>query len=45
MRKKKVKLAIEPVGKKSLLTVLATLKPLNNNFPPTPDKPPKPVKF
>lgn len=43
MRKEGEKLIIEPVPQKSLLRVLATLKPLSEDFPPVSDSPPDPV--
>ncbi len=43
MRKEGDRLIIEPVAPKSLLGVLATLKPLEEEFPPVPDLPPTPV--
>jgi len=43
MRKEGDRLIIEPAPLKSLLTVLATLAPLHEDFPPIPDLPPEPV--
>jgi antitoxin VapB len=43
MRKEGDRLIIEPVGPKSLLTVLATLAPIDDEFPPISDAPPDPV--
>lgn len=43
MRKVGQRLIIEPARKKSLLAVLATLKPIDEEFPPIDDKPPEPV--
>jgi antitoxin VapB len=43
MRKEGDKLIIEPAPPKSLLAVLATLKPLDEDFPPVRDLPPNPV--
>jgi antitoxin VapB len=43
MRKEGERLIIEPAAKKSLLAVLATLEPLDEDFPPIPDYPPEPV--
>ena len=45
MRKEGVRLIIEPVEPKSLLAVLATLQPLDEEFPPIPELPVKPVEF
>lgn len=45
IRKEGRRLVIEPAPPKSLLTLLATLKPLNENFPPIPDLPADPVDF
>jgi len=44
MRKEGERLIIEPAPPKSLLAVLATLKPLRENFPSMPDTPPDPVE-
>jgi antitoxin VapB len=43
MRKEGDRLIIEPAPPKSLLAVLATLKPLDEDFPPIRDSPPDPV--
>ena len=43
MRKEGERLIIEPAPKKSLLALLATLKPLDEDFPEIPDPPPEPV--
>ena len=43
MRKEGDRLIIEPVPPKSLLAVLATLAPLQEDFPPIRDLPPDPV--
>jgi antitoxin VapB len=43
MRKEGERLIIEPAQKKSLLALLATLEPLDEEFPPIDDKPPEPV--
>jgi len=43
MRKEGDRLIIEPAPPKSLLAVLATLRPLNEDFPPVGDLPPDPV--
>jgi len=43
MRKEGNRLIIEPAPPKSLLAVLATLKPLGDDFPPISDIPPDPV--
>lgn len=43
MRKEGDRLIIEPAPPKSLLSVLATLKPLAEEFPPIPDLPPDAV--
>jgi antitoxin VapB len=40
MRKEGERLIIEPASPKSLLSVLATLKPLEEDFPPIRDLPP-----
>lgn len=42
MRKVGKKLIIEPAPRKSLLQVLKTLKPLEEDFPEIPDSPPEP---
>lgn len=43
MRKEGGRLIIEPAPPKSLLAVLATLRPLDEDFPPVRDLPPDPV--
>jgi len=43
MRKEGDRLIIEPAPPKSLLAVLATLTPLQEDFPPIRDLPPDPV--
>ena len=43
MRKEDGKLIIEPAPPKSLLAVLATLSPLDEEFPRIDDPPPEPV--
>jgi antitoxin VapB len=43
MRKVGRRLIIEPARKGSLLAVLATLEPIDEEFPPIDDKPPEPV--
>ena len=43
MRKDGNRLIIEPTPPKSLLAVLATLAPLDEDFPPIPDSPLEPV--
>jgi antitoxin VapB len=43
MRKEGTRLVIEPTPPKSLLAYLATLKPLDESFPPIEDLPPEPV--
>lgn len=43
MRKEGERLIIEPAPPKSLLAVLSTLKPLDEDFPPINDTPPTPV--
>jgi antitoxin VapB len=45
MRKEGERLVLEPAGPKSLLSVLATLKPLREDFPPIADLPAEPVDF
>jgi antitoxin VapB len=44
MRKEGERLIIEPAPPKSLLALLATLGPLEEDFPPIPDPVPDPVK-
>lgn len=43
MRKEGERLIIEPAAPKSLLAVLATLKPLDEELPAIADPPPEPV--
>ena len=43
MRKEGNRLILEPAPPKSLLAVLATLRPLEEDFPSIPDLPPDPV--
>ena len=43
MRKEGERLIIEPAPPRSLLALLATLKPLEEDFPPIPDRVPEPV--
>ena len=43
MRKEGERLIIEPAPTRSLLAVLSTLKPLNEDLPPIPDLHPDPV--
>ncbi len=43
MRKEGERLIIEPAPPRSLLALLATLKPLDEEFPPIPDHAPDPV--
>jgi antitoxin VapB len=45
MRKEGEKLIIEPAQPQSLLQLLATLKPLDDDFPPIGDAAPSPVKI
>jgi antitoxin VapB len=45
MRKEGEKLIIEPAPPQSLLQLLATLKPLDEDFPPIGDAAPTPVRF
>jgi antitoxin VapB len=45
MRKEGDRLVIEPVPTKSLLALLATLKPLPEDFPPIRDVPPDTVEL
>ena len=45
MRKEGAKLVIEPAPPKSLLALLATLSPLEDEFPPIPDPIPEPVEL
>ena len=43
MRKEGERLVIEPAAPQYLLAVLATLKPIDEDFPPFPDQAPEPV--
>jgi antitoxin VapB len=45
MRKEGDKIIIEPVPKKSLLELLDTLEPIEEEFPEIEDLPPEPVEF
>ena len=45
MRKDGERLIIEPAPPKSLLALLATLAPLDEDFPPIPDPHPGPVEL
>src|SRR5437867_13328038 len=45
MRKEGERLIIEPAPPKSLLALLATLEPLDEEFPPIPDPAPDPVEL
>jgi antitoxin VapB len=45
MRKEGDKLIIEPVRKQSLLELLDTLEPIEEEFPEIDDPPPEPVDF
>ena len=45
MRKEGMRLVIEPAPPRSLLGVLARLKPLKETFPDISDKPPKSIVF
>ena len=45
MRKEGERLIIEPVEPKSLLAVLATLQPLDEEFPPIPELPVEPLEL
>lgn len=45
MRKEGDRLILEPARPKSLLALLATLAPLDEEFPPIPDEPPRPVEI
>lgn len=45
MRKEGSRLVITPARPKSLLGVLARLKPIKDGFPPIADKPPRAVKL
>jgi antitoxin VapB len=43
IRKEGERLIIEPAPSKSLLALLATLDPIDEDFPPIDKKPPKPI--
>ena len=45
MRKEGDKIIIEPAPKKSLLELLDTLEPIEEEFPEIEDLPPEPVEF
>jgi antitoxin VapB len=45
LRKEGPRLVVEPVAGPSLLGVLATLKPLDEEFPPIPRPPAEPVEL
>lgn len=45
MRKEGKRLIIEPAPRKSLLAVLKTLKPSDEDFPAIDDSPPEPVEI
>ena len=45
IRKEGERLIIEPTPPKSLLALLATLAPIEEDFPPIPDSPPDPVEL
>ena len=45
MRKEGERLIIEPTPPKSLLALLTTLAPLDEEFPPVPDPHPEPVEL
>ena len=45
IRKDGSRLIIEPVAKGSLLALLATLQPIDEEFPPIPDPPPRQVEI
>ncbi len=45
MRKEGKRLIIEPTAPKSLLALLATLEPLDEDFPPISDPAPEPVEL
>jgi antitoxin VapB len=45
MRKEGERLIIEPAPPNSLLAMLATLRPLDEDFPPIPDLHPGPLEF
>ena len=45
MRKEGERLIIDPLPPKSLLALLTTLAPLDENFPPIPDPRPEPAEL
>lgn len=45
MRKEGPRLIIEPTPPRSLVALLATLKPIAEDFPPIRELPPEPVEF
>jgi antitoxin VapB len=45
MRKDGQRLIIEPAPPRSLLALLATLRPIDEDFPPIRELPPEPVEF
>jgi antitoxin VapB len=45
MRKEGDRLVVEPLRRKSLLEVLATLSPIEEEFPEIDDPPPEPVEI
>ncbi|MGP0060015.1 MAG: antitoxin [Beijerinckiaceae bacterium] len=45
MRKEGGRLIIEPAPPKSLLALLASLSPLDEDFPPISDRAPDPIEF
>ena len=45
IRKEGERLIIEPTSPKSLLALLATLQPIEEDFPPIPDPTPGPVEL
>ena len=45
MRKEGERLIIEPAPPRSLIALLATLKPLKEEFPPIPDPAPDPIEL
>ena len=45
MRKEGDRLVIEPAPPKSLLALLATLEPVDEDFPPIADRQPEPVEL
>jgi antitoxin VapB len=45
MRKEGPRLIIEPAPPRALLALLATLRPIEEDFPPIRELPPEPVEF